>query len=128
MKMIYIDAKTKNSGHYTPAVASNGMLYVSGQLGMNPDTGKLPEGGIKTHTMQALSNLDRVLKAAGTDRTKVVQCRIYLPDIMDWDEVNKLYSDFFGEHKPARAIVPTRELHYGSLIEIEAVAELEEER
>ena len=76
--------------------------------------------------MQALENLDRLLKEAGTSKDSVVQCRVYIPDVSSWSTVNKIYAEYFKDHKPVRTIVPTRELHHGCLIEIEAVAEFEE--
>ena len=124
--MIKVQPKFKgeNKGHYSPGVISNGMLYVSGQLSIDPDTRELPAGGVKDHARQALSNVERVLKEAGAAKENVVQCRIYLIGVKNWDAVNEVYSEFFGDHKPARIVVPVPELHGGSLVEIEAVAEL----
>ena len=67
-----------------------------------------------------------MLSAAGVTKESVVLCRVYVPDVALWDEVNATYAAFFGEHKPARVIVPTNALHHGALVEIEATAELEE--
>lgn len=114
----------ENKGHYTPGIISNGMLYISGQLSIDPDTRKVPEGGMETHAKLALQNVDRVLKEAGLCRNDVVQCRVYVSDINQWDIVNKVYAEFFGEHKPARCVVPVAKLHFGCLIEIEAIAEV----
>ena len=121
MKMI--GGTASKGGHYSPGVISNGTLYIYGQLPIDPATGKITEGGVEPQTRMALANLERVLMSAGSAKEKVVMCRVYIPDMQYWDEVNRLYAEFFGEHKPARAIVPTRELHHGALIEIEAVAE-----
>jgi len=114
----------ENKGHYTPGIISNGMLYISGQLSIDPDTQKVPEGGIKEHARLALANVERVLKATGLSRTDVVQCRVYVSDIDQWDSVNMVYIEFFGEHKPARIVVPVGKLHFGCLVEIEAIAEV----
>lgn len=114
----------ENKGHYTPGIVSHGMLYISGQLSIDPDTRKVPEGGIKAHASLALANVDRVLKAAGLSRNDVVQCRVYVSDIDQWDVVNQVYADFFGKHKPARIVIPVGKLHFGCLVEIEAVAEV----
>jgi len=124
--MIKVQPKFKgdNKGHYSPGVISNGMLYVSGQLSVDPDTRELPAGGVKDHARQALANVERVLKEAGAARENVVQCRIYLIGVKNWDAVNEVYSEFFGDHMPARIVVPVPELHGGSLVEIEAIAEL----
>ncbi len=122
-----IAGNTSKGGHYSPGVISRGMLYVSGQLPIDPATGKLAEGGAAAQTRAALANLERVLAAAGAAKEQVVTCRVYVPDVALWDEVNQAYAEFFGAHRPARAVVPTRELHHGALVEIEAVAELPEE-
>ena len=114
----------ENKGHYTPGIVSNGMLYISGQLSIDPDTRKVPEGGIGGHATLALANVERVLKAAGLSRTDIVQCRVYVSDIDQWDKVNEVYKEFFGEHKPARIVVPVGKLHFGCLVEIEAIAEV----
>lgn len=122
MKKIQTPYSARSAGHYSPGVVYNGLLYVSGQLSVDPETGKLPEGGAANHAAQALKNLDMVLREAGCSRTDVLQCRVYIPDVAYWDEVNAVYAAFFGDHKPARVVVPTRELHGGSLVEIEAIA------
>jgi reactive intermediate/imine deaminase len=114
----------ENKGHYSPGIVSNGMLYVSGQLSIDPDTRRLPEGGLEAQVRQALANLDRVLREAGLGRASVVLCRVYIADIEGWDTVNRIYAEFFGNHKPARVVVPTGRLHFGCLVEIEAMAEI----
>ena len=126
MKQIFFDAKGENKGHYAPGVISHGMLYISGQLSVDPDTRKVPQADIDAHMELALSNVERVLKAAGLTKENVVQCRIYTTDIENWDRINAVYRNFFGAHKPARVVVPVPALHFGCLVEIEAVAELPE--
>lgn len=110
------------AGHYSSGMEHNGTLYISGQLSIDPATGKRPDGDINEETLQALNNVEAVLKAAGMEKTDVIQCRIYTSSGAYWGDINKVYADFFGNHKPARAIVPCGELHYGCLVEIEAVA------
>ena len=127
MKIVMPEGDQKKKGHYVPGMISHGMLYISGQLPIDPETGAMVGGGAAEHAAAALGNVERVLKAAGLTRENVVQCRIYIPHVEDWDAVNAAYAEFFGTHKPARAIVPSRELHYGALAEVEAVAELEAE-
>lgn len=125
MQKITPHYEKENNGHYTPGMIAGGLLYISGQLSINPDTREIPAGGIEVEIRQALDNLERVLKAAGASREDVVQCRIYLADIADWDKANGIYAEFFGAHKPARIVVPTGKLHFGCLTEIEAIAEVE---
>ena len=125
MKKISLNYNSKNPGHYSPGIIHNGLLYISGQLPLNPETRKKAEGGLAAETKQALSNLNDVLKAAGTGRDSVISCKIYVSDINYWDEINEIYRDFFGDHKPARIVVPTGPLHFGCMLEIEAVAAVE---
>ena len=113
MKLIAGNANKK--GHYSPGVLVGNILYISGQLPIDPET------------KAALGNVERVLTAAGLAKMDVAMCRVYIPDMAYWDTVNDIYADFFGEHKPARVIVPTRELHHGALVEIEAMAEKRED-
>ena len=126
MKTVTIESKIQNKGHYVPGVISRGMLYVSGQLPVHHETGEPISGDIVRQTEDALHNVELVLKAAGCTKENVVLCRLYIPDVAYWDQVNEAYAGFFGDHKPARVIGPSRELHGGALVEIEAVAELPE--
>lgn len=121
-----ISGNTSPGGHYSPGIVSHGMLYISGQLPIDHRTGRLAEGGIAEQTLTALQNMERVLSAAGVTKESVVLCRVYIPDVEHWDDVNRVYADFFGAHKPARVVVPTSRLHHGALVEIEAMAEREE--
>lgn len=126
MREVLIDTKAVNKGHYVPGIISNNVLYISGQLPMNHETGVMENGDINAQARMALHNVDLVLRAAGTSRDHVTMCRVYIPDMALWDEVNDIYAEFFGDHKPARVVVPTRDLHHGVLIEIEAIAEMPE--
>lgn len=112
-----------NKGHYSPGMVSNGMVYISGQLSIDMDTRQVPPPDMRVHAALALNNMDRVLKAAGLGRENVVQCRVYVTDIDAWDAVNDVYAEFFGACMPARCIVNVPKLHFGCLVEIEAVAE-----
>jgi len=112
----------KPSGHYSQAIVHNNIVYVSGQLPIEPKTGEKRIGSIEEQTEQALKNLSEILKAAGCNINQVVKTTVYISDIELWDRVNAVYSRFFGGHRPARAVVPTRNLHFGFQIEIEAIA------
>ncbi|AJY76807.1 RidA family protein [Paenibacillus beijingensis] len=122
MEFIYIDGAKEVQGHYAPATKAGNLICISGQLPINPYTGEKCIDGIKEQTQQVLLNIDAVLKAAGANKNDVMKMTIYIADISYWSEVNEMYAKFFGEHKPARAIVPTTDLHYGFQIEIEAIA------
>ena len=124
MKEIRIETKLVNKGHYVPGMISGNTLYVSGQLPVHHETGAPMAEDIGQQVKDALHNVELVLKAAGCTKEDVVMCRVYIPDVAHWDTVNAVYAEFFGAHKPARVIVPTRQLHYGAMVEIEAVAEL----
>ena len=114
----------KPAGHYSQAIVHNNIIYVSGQLPIDPKTGEKRIGSIEEQTEQALKNLSEILKAAGSDINQVIKTTVYVSDIELWDRVDAVYSKFFGEHRPARAVVPTTKLHFGFQIEIEAVAAL----
>ena len=122
MKMVN-PMDVKANGHYTPGVEAGGMLYISGQLPIDPVTGRIVAGDAAMQAKRALQNLDKVLMAAGLSRDAVVSVHVYIDDIAHWDMVNEAYASFFGSHKPARVIVPAGKLHHGALVEIEAVAE-----
>ena len=126
MEFVRPPFRGENKGHYTAGVISKGMLYVSGQLSIDPDTREVAKGDIKDHTRLALDNVDRVLKEAGVTRNDVGFCRVYPSDVKDWGPINEVYAEFFGEHKPGRVVVSTTELHFGCLVEIEAIAEMPE--
>jgi len=123
MEKVTLDVKGVNKGHYTPGILSNGLLFISGQLSLDMDTRRVAQGGVREHMKKALVNMGRVLKAAGLTSDNVVQCRIYVAGMENWDDINEEYAAFFGEHKPARLVVSTNELHFGCMVEIEAVAE-----
>ena len=126
MKFIHTPYSLNQAGHYTPGIVSHGMLYISGQLPRDPETGKIPEG-VQAQTKQVFANLELVLHSADIGKAAVVSCRIYVSDIQLWDEINREYAAFFGDHKPARALIPVSTLHYGCLLELEAIAELDQE-
>lgn len=109
-------------GHYSQAVVYNGLVFVSGQLSIDPQTGEKKLGSIEEQTEQVLKNVAEILKAANSDLSLVLKTTVYISDINLWSAVNAVYARLMGEHRPARAVIPTRELHYGFLIEIDAVA------
>ncbi len=121
MKYVNTDKACQPAGHYSQATVYNGMVFVSGQLAVDKDGNKHFDS-ITKETEVALANLDAILEEAGSNKDLVLKTTIYVSDISLWDEVNRVYSDYFGSHKPARAVVPTRDLHYGFHVEIEAVA------
>jgi 2-iminobutanoate/2-iminopropanoate deaminase len=123
MKLIHSTNAPKAVGPYSQAVASNGLLFCSGQIGLDPQTQTLAEG-IEAQTHQVLKNLRAVLKAAGVDFTNVVKTTIFVVDMNDFVTVNEIYAEYFGAHKPARATIGVASLPKGAVVEIEAIAQL----
>jgi 2-iminobutanoate/2-iminopropanoate deaminase len=122
IKRINTPNAPKPAGHYSQATVYNGLVFVAGQLSIDPATGAHKTGAIEEQTELALSNVLAILEAAGSDWSRVLKMTVYVADINLWDAVNKVYSRMLGEHRPARAIIPTGALHHGFLIEVDAVA------
>ena len=110
------------AGHYSQATVYNGLVFVAGQLSIEPRTGEKKLGSIEEQTEQALANVAAILKAAGSGLSRLLKVNIYIADIELWGAVNEVYKRVLGESRPARAVIPTKDLHYGFLIEIDAVA------
>lgn len=109
-------------GHYSQAVVANGLVFVAGQFGLLPGGFKFPEGGVGPQTAQALQNIASILAAAGSRLDKVVNVNILVTDIENWTIVNEVYQGVFGDHRPARAVSVSPQLHYGAAIEIQVIA------
>ncbi len=122
MKKIKLLNIPEPKGHYSPAVEFNGLIFVSGQLPIDSATGEVETGAIELQTELALRNVEDILHAANSDLNHVLQFTIYVSEMDDWDKVNEVYVRILGEHKPARAIVPVKDLHFGTKIEIQAIA------
>ena len=122
IKRINTPNAPKPAGHYSQATVYNGLVFVAGQLSIDPATGAHKTGTIEEQTELALSNVLAILQAAGSDWSRVLKMTVYVADINLWDAVNKVYGQMLGEHRPARAVIPTGALHHGFLIEIDAVA------
>jgi 2-iminobutanoate/2-iminopropanoate deaminase len=111
------------AGHYSPAVIHNGTIYVSGQLARVPGAAPdfVPEG-MAAQVTQCLTNAETILKAAGADRNHVLRATVYVTGIEGWPEANAAFAAFFGDHKPARSIVPVGKFKSTFLVEIDIVA------
>ena len=114
------------AGHYSPGIVHNGLIYVSGQLPMDLETREPFTGDIDAQTELALRNVEAVLRTAGSGLEKVIQMTVYVSDMEYWGDVNRAYARVMGDHRPARAIVPVKDLHFGVKIEIQAIAALAE--
>jgi len=124
MKTIYTLNAPKPIGPYAQAVVSNGLLFTSGQIALDPISNDMAGEDIETQTRQVLANLAAVLEQAGSSPQKVVKTTIFLADLADFAVVNGLYGEFFGDHKPARSTVQVAALPKSARIEIELVAEI----
>jgi 2-iminobutanoate/2-iminopropanoate deaminase len=122
MEKIQIKDTPLPKGHYSQGIVHDNLVYVSGQLPMNLATGAVETGAIEVQTELALRNVEEVLRAANSDLSRVVQVTIYISDMELWGRVNEAYARVLGEHRPARAIVPVKDLHFGAKIEIQAIA------
>ncbi|WP_144470660.1 RidA family protein [Bacillus safensis] len=122
MKSILEVGNLTSNGHYAFATIHQNTVYVSGQFAINPETREKEFGTIEKETLQALKNVEMIVEAAGSKKEKILRMTLYISDIELWDKVDKVYTEFFGEHKPARTVVPTNELHFGFKIEIDAIS------
>ena len=109
-------------GHYSHVTVANGFVFVSGQLPVTSTGVRLTDGTFAEQTHQVLDNVGHALRAAGSDIDRLVQVRVYIDDIENWPEFNRIYSRWAGAARPSRAIVPTGPLHFGLKVEVEAVA------
>ena len=121
MKRIETKYSLNSKGHYSPGILHNGTLYVAGQISMNQETKEVP-ADFADEVVQALDNVELVLKTAGLTKEKVLMVRAYITSIDLWDTFNTAYAKWFGDHKPARLVIPCGPLHYGCRVEIEATA------
>jgi 2-iminobutanoate/2-iminopropanoate deaminase len=122
MKPVHTSNAPQPAGHYTQAIVHGGLAFVSGQLPIDPAQPDRPPGSIEEQTEQALRNVGAILEAAGSGLDRVVQMTIYVSDVSLWGRVNETYARVLGHHRPARAVVPVKDLHYGYQIEIQAIA------
>jgi len=122
MRTIQPADQPQPKGHYSPGIEHNGLIFVSGQLPMTLDTREPFTGSIEEQTELALRNVEAVLHAAGSGLQHVLQFTIYVSDMELWGAVNAAYARVMGDHRPARAIVPVKALHFDTKIEIQAIA------
>lgn len=111
-------------GPYSQAIVSGGHVFVSGQLGLDPATGELAGSMLAAQARQALANLEQIVLAAGTTMDRVLAVDVFLTDMGDFIEFNGIYSEAFGDHKPARAVVAVAGLPKGARVEIKCIAAL----
>lgn len=110
-------------GPYSQAISVGGLVFVSGQLPIDPATGAFAEGGIKELTRQSLTNMKAILEEAGTSMANVVKTTVFLADMNDFAAMNEIYAEFFAAPFPARSAVAVKTLPKGALVEIECIAQ-----
>lgn len=124
--VIYTNDAPAAIGPYSQATRANGLLFVSGQIPIDPSTGELVSGGVKEQAAQCLKNLQAILKAGGASVASTMKTTVYLKNIEDFSVVNEVYATVFSENAPARAAFGVAALPKGALVEIEAIAVVEE--
>ncbi|MFM0308149.1 RidA family protein [Paraburkholderia sp. RL17-383-BIF-A] len=113
---------SKPGGHYSHVAIANGFVFVSGQLPITAQGDKLSEASFEVQAEQVLANVQAALESAGSSIAQLVQVRVYIVDVEHWMSFNQIYARWAGEARPARAVVPVPQLHYGFKIEVEATA------
>ncbi len=121
-RVVATDRAPKAVGPYVQGISGQGLLFTAGQIGLDPATGKLVEGGIEAQTRRVLENLRAVVEAAGGSMSQVVKTTVYLTDLAHFQAMNQVYAAFFAGHSPARSTVGVAQLPLGALVEIELVA------
>ncbi len=122
LRIVSTDRAPRAIGPYSQAIVAAGTVYCSGQIGLDPATGRLAPGGPAAETRQALRNLEQVLAAAGAGLEQVVKTTLYVTDLGEFDEINAAYAEVMGAHRPARATVEVARLPRDAKIEIDALA------
>jgi len=125
MKTINPVSMSKPAGHYSAATVHNGFVFVAGQLPSDKE-GNLIAGTIEEQTLLCLQRIRTILEAANSEITSILKVNIFVDDIENWSRVNATYAVFFGDHRPARVIVPTGKLKAGCLVEIDCIAAVKE--
>ena len=128
VEVIFTENAPKPVGPYSQAIKAGSFLFISGQIPIDPKTGKIVGKSIKEQGKKALENVKAIVEAAGGDLKNIVKVNVYIRDIKAFSEFNKVYEEFFGEHKPARAVVEVSGLPKDVLVEIEAIAYIPKRR
>ena len=123
MQLIATPSAPKPGGHYSQAVVHGDLVFVAGQLPLDPDTGEVVGAGdIEAQTRQTLRNVDAILHAAGSGLDRTLSLTVYVTGRSLWEQVNRIHAEVLGSHRPARAVIPVPEIKPGCMIEIQAIA------
>ncbi len=124
MKVISTKKAPAAIGPYSQAIQVGNLIYTSGQIPIDPETGVFAEGGIKEQTRQSLTNVKAILEEVGLTMSNVVKTTVFMADMNDFADINSVYAEFFTEPYPARSAVAVKTLPKGALVEIEVIAEI----
>jgi len=122
MQIIATDGAPKAIGPYSQAIKSGNLLYTSGQISLDPATGNLVEGNFDAHARRVFENLKAVLTEAGATFSNVIKATVYVTDLANFQALNAIYAEYFGDHKPARTTIQAAALPKGAPVEIDLVA------
>jgi 2-iminobutanoate/2-iminopropanoate deaminase len=122
MELIATPGAPTARGHYSQAVVHAGLVYVAGQLPIDPAHPEAAPGEFDAQAARVLDNVEAILKASGSSLGRVVKATVYIADIAHWSAFNALYAARLGTHRPARTVVPVARLHYGYLVEMDVIA------
>ena len=124
MKLVSTAGAPAARGHYSQAVVHGGVVYVAGQLPIVPSAPETKLAAFEEQARQVIDNVIAILEAAGSGAGLVLKSTVYIADVAHWPAFNAIYAEKFGTHKPARTVVPVAALHYGYLVEMDAIAAL----
>lgn len=122
MDYVSSEQAPKAIGPYSQAVKHDGILYTSGQIALDPATGNLVEGDFAAQARRVFENLKAVLAAGGSDFSRVLRATVFLQDMADFQTLNGIYAEYFGDHKPARTTIQVAGLPKGGMVEIDLIA------
>lgn len=122
MKTINTPSAPPARGHYSQAVVHAGLVYVAGQLPLVPGEPERKLEGFEAQARQVIANVIAIVEAAGSSRDRILRTTVYISDIAHWPAFNAIYAEMIGTHRPARTVVPVKHLHYGYLLEMDAIA------
>lgn len=124
MTPISTDAAPAAGGHYSQAIVHAGIAYVAGQLPIVPGQPERKLADFESQARQVIANVLAIVEAAGSSRSLILRTTVYIADIAQWPAFNAVYAEMLGAHRPARTVVPVAHLHYGYLVEMDAIAAL----
>lgn len=122
METIATDAAPAARGHYSQAIVHGGFVFVAGQLPIVPGDPQAKLEGFEAQARQVIRNVLAILEAAGSGADRIVRSTVYIADVAHWPAFNAIYAEMLGAHRPARTVVPVPHLHYGYLVEMDAIA------